>query len=117
MRPLGRLVLANAMLGFGLGPLSHGLSAQDRDVELLGEIYGTRPPDAYYELKARDPGAFRMERGMAAGRGMPANGLRLGAGLSGATLVIPCTETAHLNPPTRTYGLSLSKPHPEPVEG
>jgi M6 family metalloprotease-like protein len=50
-------------------------------VELLGQIYGTRPPAAYYEMRARDPRAFRMERGMGAGRGMPASGPRAGAAL------------------------------------
>ncbi len=32
------------------------------DVELLGLIHGTRPPDAYYALKAVRPDAFRIKR-------------------------------------------------------
>ena len=50
-------------------------------MELLGQIHGTRPPAAYYETRARDPRAFRMERGMGAGRGRPASGARFGASL------------------------------------
>lgn len=42
-----------------------GLAAQD-DVEQLGRIYGTRPPAAYYELRARDPGAFEFGRALKA---------------------------------------------------
>ena len=37
------------------------LSGQD-DVELLGEMYGARPPAGYYELKAANPGAFEFSR-------------------------------------------------------
>ncbi|MCG6954444.1 MAG: M6 family metalloprotease domain-containing protein [Gemmatimonadetes bacterium] len=37
------------------------LAAQD--VELLGAMHGTRPPDAYYELMARDPTAFQFAHG------------------------------------------------------
>lgn len=37
------------------------LAAQD-DVELLGRMYGARPPAAYYELRARDAGAFGFRR-------------------------------------------------------
>ena len=74
--------LGLALLGTLLAPaLAAGtarLSAQDRDVELVGRIYGTRPPAAYFELRERDPRAFRMERGMAAGRGLPASGVRSG---------------------------------------
>src|SRR5690606_19235590 len=55
------------------------LAAQDRDVELLGLVHGTRPPAAYFELRDRDPDAFRMARGMAAGRGRPARGPRAAA--------------------------------------
>src|SRR5688572_6921395 len=39
------------------------LSAQD--VEMLGRIHGTRPPQAYYDLKARDAGAFEFQRAWA----------------------------------------------------
>jgi M6 family metalloprotease-like protein len=34
-----------------------------QDVELLGAMHGARPPDAYYELIARDPTAFRFAHG------------------------------------------------------
>jgi len=37
-----------------------------QDVELLGEYYGTRPPEAYYDQLRRDPTAFRFaEEGQA----------------------------------------------------
>lgn len=39
-----------------------GLIAQD--VELLGRIHGTRPPQAYYDLIRRDPGAFQYRRAL-----------------------------------------------------
>ena len=48
-------------------PCVPALSAQD-DVEMLGRIHGMRPPDAYYQAKAREPGAFRMHGGLAARR-------------------------------------------------
>lgn len=48
-----------------LAPPLHG-----QDVELLGEIYGTRPPAAYFERRARDPQAFQMLRGLAATRSL-----------------------------------------------
>lgn len=38
-----------------------GAAAQD-DVELLGRVYGARPPAAYYDLRARTPGAFEFGR-------------------------------------------------------
>ena len=38
------------------------LSAQD--VELLGKLHGTRPPQAYFDLMARDPGAFQYQRAL-----------------------------------------------------
>ena len=45
--------VAGAMAGWALP-----LAAQD--IELLGEYYGTRPPDAYYEVIQRNPEAFRF---------------------------------------------------------
>src|SRR5688572_351407 len=30
------------------------------DVELLGQVYGTRPPASFFELKARQPDAFEL---------------------------------------------------------
>jgi M6 family metalloprotease-like protein len=63
-------------------------SAQD-DVELLGEIYGTRPPAAYYQLKAADPDAFEMVHGLAAPRSLGVSGpALLRAGPAGAALTL-----------------------------
>jgi M6 family metalloprotease-like protein len=56
MRHAGRLTIA-----FLFGGALSGVSAQD--VEMLGERYGTRPPQAYYDARARDPGAFQFTRG------------------------------------------------------
>lgn len=50
-----------AVLGFGLA-FAGPLSAQD--VELWGRIHGTTPPPGYYELMARDPGAFQFSRAL-----------------------------------------------------
>jgi M6 family metalloprotease-like protein len=40
--------------------------ASSQDVEMLGERYGTRPPDGYYRELARNPGAYQFARGRAA---------------------------------------------------
>ncbi|MSR35508.1 MAG: M6 family metalloprotease domain-containing protein [Gemmatimonadetes bacterium] len=59
-----------------------------QDVELLGQIYGTRPPAAYFERRAADPAAFEMVHGLAARR-RPASGqalLRVAG--SGASLTL-----------------------------
>ncbi|MFQ5535818.1 MAG: M6 family metalloprotease domain-containing protein [Gemmatimonadota bacterium] len=55
-------VLAAAGAWAALGTAA-GLGAQD--VEMLGEHYGTRPPVAYYRMKAADPEAFTFSRGRA----------------------------------------------------
>ncbi|MFH1765904.1 MAG: hypothetical protein ABIF09_17085, partial [Gemmatimonadota bacterium] len=39
-----------------------GLTAQD--IELLGKIHGTRPPQGYYDLMELDPGAFQFRRAL-----------------------------------------------------
>jgi M6 family metalloprotease-like protein len=39
-----------------------GVSAQD--IELLGRIHGTRPPQGYYDLLERDAGAFQFRRAL-----------------------------------------------------
>jgi M6 family metalloprotease-like protein len=39
-----------------------GLEAQD--VELWGLLHGTRPPQAYYDLLNRDPGAYQFQRAL-----------------------------------------------------
>ncbi|MGW8265535.1 MAG: M6 family metalloprotease domain-containing protein [Longimicrobiales bacterium] len=41
---------------------SGGLGAQD--VELLGKLHGTRPPQAYFDLMDRDPGAYQFQRAL-----------------------------------------------------
>ena len=65
-------VLVSAVLVFGVFVLGvlvpEGLGAQD--VELLGERYGTTPPDAYFEQLARDPSSFRPSRGWRARLGL-----------------------------------------------
>jgi M6 family metalloprotease-like protein len=62
--------------------LAQGGSA---DVELLGQVHGTRPPAAYFELKARRPEAFQMRGGWAR-RSAAVRGARTGrpSGASGA---------------------------------
>ena len=56
---LRRTFLLGLLASMGL-PV--GLHAQD--VELLGKIHGTRPPQAYYDLMERDPGAFQFRRAL-----------------------------------------------------
>jgi M6 family metalloprotease-like protein len=51
----GRVRLFFLLAGTGLG-----LPLGAQDVELLGEYYGTRPPDVYFESIQRDPAAFRF---------------------------------------------------------
>ena len=69
-------------LGLGLAALSPALHAQvPGDVELLGRVHGTRPPQAYYELMARRPDAFNLKRAWK--RRAPAfRGAAVGADLS-----------------------------------
>jgi M6 family metalloprotease-like protein len=38
--------------------------AAGQDVELLGRIHGTRPPQGYFDLLERDPGAFQFKRAL-----------------------------------------------------
>jgi len=54
--PVGQL-FGLVCLGL-IGSVAPG-SAQE-DVELLGRLYGTTPPAAYYEQRAADPGAFEF---------------------------------------------------------
>lgn len=44
--------------------LAWGGSLSAQDVELLGRIHGTTPPSGYYDLLARDPGAFQFGRAL-----------------------------------------------------
>ncbi len=60
MRTTGSRLVAAVALTLALLPLSG--AAQD-DVAMLGQLYGTRPPDGYFDLRARDPGAFEFQRG------------------------------------------------------
>jgi len=41
---------------------SPALHAQD--IELLGKLHGTRPPQGYYDRMARDPGAYQFQRAL-----------------------------------------------------
>jgi M6 family metalloprotease-like protein len=52
--------MAPSLQGLVPGVAAGPLSAQD--VEMLGEHYGTRPPDGYFRELARDPEAFRFQR-------------------------------------------------------
>jgi M6 family metalloprotease-like protein len=45
--------------------------AAAQDVELLGLVHGTRPPDAYYRVRAENPDAFRFARGWKTRIGAP----------------------------------------------
>ncbi len=60
MRPLSVRTLPGALLALFLvqGPL------EAQDVELLGRLHGTRPPQSYFDLRARDPGAFEFRRAL-----------------------------------------------------
>lgn len=49
-------VVCAALVSFGAGPVAA------QDVELLGRIHGTTPPDGYYETVRSDPSAFRFSR-------------------------------------------------------
>ena len=66
-------LLVGAALASTLAP---PVRAQD-DVELLGQIYGTRPPAAYFQRKAADPDAFEMVHGLAAARRLSVPGTAL----------------------------------------
>ena len=58
-----------------------------QDVEMLGRIYGTRPPDAYFERRAADPDAFEMTHGLAAPRrALGPAALREAGGVAALTL-------------------------------
>jgi len=58
-RPLLLLLLASI-----LHPSWGGSPVAGQDVELLGRIYGTRPPDAYFELRRQQPEAFEFQRAL-----------------------------------------------------
>jgi M6 family metalloprotease-like protein len=53
------LLLPVALLGV-FAPVASAQSLGD--VDLLAQVHGTRPPPAYYALKARDPAAFQFQR-------------------------------------------------------
>lgn len=56
--------LLGVLLLGGLFAVSAPAPLQGQDVELLGKIHGTRPPQAYYDMKDRDPGAFDFRRAL-----------------------------------------------------
>ena len=58
MRSVFILILTWGALGI-LGLPQPGVA---QDVEMLGEHHGTRPPDAYFQERDRDPTAFQFER-------------------------------------------------------
>ena|SRR5688572_19994690 len=77
---MSRSVLLALLASVGLALQA---SAQTQgDIDLLAQVYGTRPPQSYYALKARQPDAFqfrgawfrRMPRGAAVGGGAAAPG-------------------------------------------
>ncbi|HEX9886780.1 MAG TPA: hypothetical protein VGA70_09840, partial [Longimicrobiales bacterium] len=55
--------IALALAGLWAAVSPDAASAQG-DVEMLGRQYGTRPPQAYYDLVRADPTAFTFSRGM-----------------------------------------------------
>lgn len=57
-------VLLLAAGGMGALGLWAPAPARAQDVELLGRIHGTRPPDEYFQQRGR-PGAFEFQRAMA----------------------------------------------------
>jgi M6 family metalloprotease-like protein len=78
-----------------------GISAQD--VEMLGRRYGTVPPAAYFQQRARDPNAYNFTRGRAApGRMLERQRALAAGGVPGA---------ASLNGPARLSPIN------DPVEG
>lgn len=54
------VLLCGTALALGLPERAVG-----QDVEMLGARYGTRPPDAYFRERARNPDAYRFSRGRA----------------------------------------------------
>lgn len=63
MRPKASPALFLLLLG-AVGPFVGPSCLLGQDVELLGKIHGTRPPQAYFDLKARDPNAFQFGRAL-----------------------------------------------------
>lgn len=82
-----RLTVLLALAG-ALAPRS--LSAQD--VELLGRVHGTRPPEAYLRRRVEDPEAYRFSRGRTLR--MRASGAQAGPALP--ELGVPVTGRAGL---------------------
>ncbi|HSM61505.1 MAG TPA: M6 family metalloprotease domain-containing protein [Longimicrobiales bacterium] len=69
IRVLGRLVLPLLLAG---------PPAAAQDVELLGDVHGTRPPEGYLRRRAADPGAFQFARGRALRLRVSGGALRIG---------------------------------------
>jgi M6 family metalloprotease-like protein len=88
-----RLTLLLALTG-ALVPRS--LTAQD--VELLGRIHGTRPPEAYLRRRAEDPEAYRFSRGRRLR--LRASGAEAASPLSvtGATVTARAAQSASVGP-------------------
>jgi M6 family metalloprotease-like protein len=87
-----------------------------QDVELVGRVHGTRPPEAYYEQLRRDPRSFRFGlEGRARLEGLRAGLRRFGAGGGGARATVPSRapgDAIFPSPPARHLG-----PRDEPVVG
>jgi M6 family metalloprotease-like protein len=69
LRVLRRALVVGLLAGVSF---KGGLLAQD--VELLARIHGTRPPQGYYDVMRRDPGAFQFTRALIR-RGLRIRGL------------------------------------------
>jgi M6 family metalloprotease-like protein len=101
------------LAGIGVFPLS----AVAQDVELIGRIHGTRPPDAYYEQLRRDPDSFRFgvegrARMEALRDGLRRSGAGTGGGAGARAPGVDAGGVIVPSPPARQIG-----PRDEPVVG
>ena len=58
------LNLRRAFLSLALAAAVVPGGASGQDIEMLGKIHGTRPPQGYFDLLERDPGAFQFKRAL-----------------------------------------------------
>ena len=59
-----QFILRRTFFFLVLAGLPYQVSLNAQDIELLGKIHGTRPPQEYYDLMERDPGAFQFRRAL-----------------------------------------------------